>query len=748
MIIKRLRATFGALNGREMELSDGLNIIEAPNESGKSTWCAFLRAMLYGINTSARDKNSALAAKTRYRPWSGALMEGEMDVSDGGSYITLRRTGTAASPMKRFSAVYTGTGDELSVSGADIGEMLTGVPEAVFERTAFIKQSGMRVDGASELEKRINSLVSSGEEQTSFAEADDRLRAWKNAYGRSKTGVISRLEERKAAIAERAEALQKGTDALADARSEVERLESFCESFRKDLKTHAILERRAEATRVMDAKKAYAEASAAYDTAEREAEKYSAATPERKNEIRNAFAAYEAVLPVCERERENCAAAEKAAGLCEEERKKSPLAAFSETEASEMADRAGNLQKSSEEEKALFEKAVRTHRIMAVCLAVFCLIAAVIFGRKVPLYIIAPAMAVIVVLFFLLKKPKLNTKAENELRTLLSGCGFEDVAALISAVGKYREMCAACHSADAVLDGARAGLSAAEDAMKKSAERKSRAVSEAFPWAEDFSDINGLLAEADAAAEKLSQAGFARASAMEVYESLSAAFGEDPEKTDFSLLIPPSRGRAETEAALLQAEKLLAQAKSTLDMRTGELSALGAPELISGEASRLERESAEAGEKYAALLIASETLADADAEMRNRCSPIISRRAGEILSHLTESRYERLTFDRTFGAETRMKGDTLSRSALFVSAGTENQIYLALRLAMCELLLPDGKCPIILDDALTNFDDARALLALETLAETAKTRQILLFTCHSRERALTADREDINVIRL
>ena len=52
MMIKKLDATFGKLEGESLELHDGLNVISAPNESGKSTWCAFVRAMLYGVDSS------------------------------------------------------------------------------------------------------------------------------------------------------------------------------------------------------------------------------------------------------------------------------------------------------------------------------------------------------------------------------------------------------------------------------------------------------------------------------------------------------------------------------------------------------------------------------------------------------------------------------------------------------------------------------------------------------------------------
>ncbi|HIT28613.1 MAG TPA: AAA family ATPase, partial [Candidatus Faecousia gallistercoris] len=51
MILCSMTATFGKLDGEALSFSPGLNLITAPNEWGKSTWCAFLLAMLYGIDT-------------------------------------------------------------------------------------------------------------------------------------------------------------------------------------------------------------------------------------------------------------------------------------------------------------------------------------------------------------------------------------------------------------------------------------------------------------------------------------------------------------------------------------------------------------------------------------------------------------------------------------------------------------------------------------------------------------------------
>ena len=80
MIIRKLTASFGKFHGDSLELQPGLNVIESGNESGKSTWCAFIGAMLYGVDSSAREKGGVLPVKVKYAPWSGAPMEGAMEL--------------------------------------------------------------------------------------------------------------------------------------------------------------------------------------------------------------------------------------------------------------------------------------------------------------------------------------------------------------------------------------------------------------------------------------------------------------------------------------------------------------------------------------------------------------------------------------------------------------------------------------------------------------------------------------------
>ena len=78
MRINALHASFGKLENESLTFHDGLNVIYAPNESGKSTWCAFIRAMLFGVDSAERARSGHLPDKTKYSPWSGAPMEGSM----------------------------------------------------------------------------------------------------------------------------------------------------------------------------------------------------------------------------------------------------------------------------------------------------------------------------------------------------------------------------------------------------------------------------------------------------------------------------------------------------------------------------------------------------------------------------------------------------------------------------------------------------------------------------------------------
>ena len=93
-----------------------------------------------------------------------------------------------------------------------------------------------------------------------------------------------------------------------------------------------------------------------------------------------------------------------------------------------------------------------------------------------------------------------------------------------------------------------------------------------------------------------------------------------------------------------------------------------------------------------------------------------------------------MTLDRDLTLLCAARQEEILRSLLWRSDGTADQLYLALRLALWEELTPEA--PLILDEALVRFDDRRLKQAMALLRELGKDKQILLFTCQSREKSI------------
>ena len=123
--------------------------------------------------------------------------------------------------------------------------------------------------------------------------------------------------------------------------------------------------------------------------------------------------------------------------------------------------------------------------------------------------------------------------------------------------------------------------------------------------------------------------------------------------------------------------------------------------------------------------------AAASSELQRRFAPRISLRAQELFSRLTGSRYDRLQLTQDLSLHAGAEGEDTLRAALWRSDGTVDQLYLALRLAVAEELTPAA--PLVLDDVLVRFDDDRLALAMDILKEESEHKQVILFTCQTRE---------------
>lgn len=226
MKIKKMTATFGVLDHAVLTPGEGLTVIIAPNEAGKSTWAGFLKAMFYGIDTRERDKAGHLADKNRYQPWSGAPMEGELQLEWECQDITLRRFAAKGSPFSGFEAVYTASGDPVpGLTSANVGAAILGVGREVYLRSAFVGQGKAAVTPNGELEARIAALATSGQEDVSYSTVERTLKDWRNRRRANRSnGLLPELDEE---LAQAEQALQDMGRIRAQAQADQERLASL-----------------------------------------------------------------------------------------------------------------------------------------------------------------------------------------------------------------------------------------------------------------------------------------------------------------------------------------------------------------------------------------------------------------------------------------------------------------------------------------------------------------------------------------
>lgn len=117
-------------------------------------------------------------------------------------------------------------------------------------------------------------------------------------------------------------------------------------------------------------------------------------------------------------------------------------------------------------------------------------------------------------------------------------------------------------------------------------------------------------------------------------------------------------------------------------------------------------------------------------EWESRSQPEVYRRAGELLSLMTDGAWIRVALspEGTIIATDAARNE---RDPKHLSLGTCQQLYLALRIAL--LMCADNvgeSVPILADDILVNFDSQRRAGAARALAQLARTRQVIVFTCH------------------
>ncbi len=725
MIFRKLTAVFGRLDGETLSLHEGLNIVARPNESGKSTWCAFLLSMLYGIDTAERASRGNLPVKTRCRPWNGREMSGRVELNWQGREITIERGAQGRVPLGAVRVYETESGTPVDLPG-ECGRALLGVERSVYQRSGFIGQRALKLEPDGALESRLRALVTTDGEGVSASEALSHLRDLRNRRRHNKTGLLPQAE---AALAEVDAALagQEGLGrellSLAARRDE---LEGEC----------AALRRRLAAQRAKEA----GERRMRLEQARLDWEKHERIVREKEESVAN--------LPPEEKLEELAREIDHLTGAAQS--LKAELDALGEAPAEPArpavfagldADAVRNRAEADAARASSLRPGGRV-KLLFLAFLTLCALAGGVVGAALPSIPIAAAGFALGVLGLILTLLLLrrNARAKRERKALLERYGAADEAAIRKAGADCREALLLYEHQSESYRTRRDALSARRETLSQSGAALLARGGALRPGATGLGELREGVQRA-IHLQKFYQAALREAQpARARYEALRDASAGDTPEGDVPLPEEDASGDPKETAERLQhAEAELGALRSKLDQARGRAETLGDPAALAARREQLTADIERCRREYDALTLAMDALGAADAELQSRFSPRINRTAGAYMARMSAGRYDHVLLEQTMAVTARESGEPAGHPLAALSAGTADQLYLAVRLAISQALLPPD-APLVLDDALASFDDNRMAAAMELLADLARERQIILLTCHSREAAWARER--------
>ena len=698
MKILSMTATFGKLSHQTLTLEPGLNVIHAPNEWGKSTWCTFIVAMLYGIDTKERSTAAALADKEHYAPWSGEPMSGRMDILWNGKYITLERSSKGRVPFGVFSAYETQSGLPVpELTAANCGEMLLGVEKSVFTKSGFVRLADMPVVQDEALRRRLNALVTTGDESGTGDILAQKLRDLRNKCRHNKTGLLPQAEIQRDSLLEKLEqhkTLQVQLEQIRSNQQQLELQKKALENHRQALEYAAAEE---GIRRLENAKTALQDAETRYNQLSARCQMLPAEdfATQQLRQLKNL------------QTQQNLLATEVLPQLPPKPEIPEIFAGISPADA---------LIKAQNDKAAFDALSKKGSPLFLILAAISTLLGVGLAFMK--WYLLIPCLLLGALLLVLqLTSQKKQASSRDAITAVYKNT---DPALWIplaeeyrNAMGAYQEQSAA---ARAVTD--------AHTQRQQTLQSSIHTLTQGLTIEEATQKWESVVAEHTAlaaAAETLRQAQ------NRVADLSSAIQTVEPPAQPDTLTLSPAQTAQALQSAAAQLHTLQLQAGQCM----GQKETLGAEEPLLRQLTAVQDRIAKLEDTYAALTVAMETLSEASDSLQRRFAPRIASRAQALFQKLTGGRYDRLQLTQDLSVNAAAEGENALQAARWRSEGTVDQLYLALRLSVAGELTPDA--PLVLDDALVRFDDTRLAAAMEFLQEEATQKQVILFSCQSRE---------------
>ena len=759
-ILKLEIEEFGKITDRLFLLGEGLNLIQGPNESGKSTVLAFIRFMLYGFPRKAGADGEE---REKRLSWHTGRAAGRLVLrTDAGDYSIFRsvtRQGSAAreSFSETLAVTSQSSGEEVFLDGMSPGEYFLGLPAILYDSTLCLRQSDAARISDPTVGEAVSEMLFAGGADMGADAALERLRLARRElqHQKGRGGRIADLADRITAAQDALLRAREDSGALNALRAEVARYRAQVYERRRELEE---VSSQLEESSIGETLALFDRAHAARSVCEQKKLNYESLCT--KNEAIAHLPRVMAEIQDGLRERES---AKQEALQCLPElarmravhHDEKMLAAYALT--TEKGGAQGVLADFRTAQKKK-KRAARLGWIFLAITLVFATVAALIAaGVLTPLLHVlfgtgdylpgvcvvsigVTALALLVSLLFFGRAIRFGKRVRAWMKRL----GVEQAPMFRT----YLEQCAnEAQSAEAH----RAVLAEIESEYAGRMGRVSRAearVREALVNAglnapEDMEQLSAFLAQCDmhyrGAQEKLLAAKGEWERAHAAWESLCASLeGKDEAQLRARFTVTGAwdpeelrRKRAFLREALVGLEKKCADA----ERREIALSATAKdPVTGEGELAALRAEHKSATRRHAALELAYTALEEATQSLRGELVPRLCERASAHLRTLTSDAYQRIYTDTDLSV--RLDSDKGPLPLSHFSAGCRDAAHLCLRLGLLDVLAKE-RLPILFDEAFSRLDDERTKGLLQLLTEYCRAGgQCLLFTCHNREAEL------------
>lgn len=778
-------ASFGKFKNFHLDLSDGLTVIFGENEKGKSTIMSFVRMMFYG--NTGKASGIAKNPRKKYRPWDTDLMAGSITFEHEGITYKLEREFKASNSTDKISLINLDLNEKQTLSGSeDIGAKFFGLTDGAFERSVFVSEPtfGAKNDAADgEINARLSNIATTSDDDVSFEKVYLRLRTAKEAL-LSKSRKIGKLDKANFEL----EALEAKLKEARESEEKVIELKG-----QAALKEEEIAASSKLATELFDQLKNSDKIKKKNFVARYiEAEKERARAKEKLALKNGDFADKEFIVSLKDLSEKledtdkkigeiKATALDKKNDIEALEKTLSELGSQDESSVSALEEKINSfdldidaLKAENENVKAEIAAKKPTKKnnlsliIIGAVLTVLSVAGYFVLADTLIKTVCLGSALVGVVLFvlgFVLKvkimpdTTELSAKISENSAALEALLGQKETA--LEEISKLRaqnsELEIKSASTAALIGDKKADLEEilkeAEKliALKTEISGNLECVTAGLKNADgNIDEIISVLENALSYYEIISQkiqvlADHANCSSLEEAEKKFAVYSSDGNLADLT----------DEEIDALK-ERFKAQTDNTGTLRT-QLTAINeqikAATLATEPVAVLEREKEELEIKikgYAEFAeiadLASVSLDEAFRDLRKNYSEVLDQRTAEIFQKISSDKYLTVSVSKSMEPAVTTNEAFGTKESDYLSRGTEEQLYFALRLAIAELITNEGeKLPIFADDPFSFYDDERLLRAVAFLKDYARDKQIVMFTCHNFVKN-AADKLDIKTL--